>query len=710
MAVVTTTIRSTVALVAVSLLFLTKGVLHATQFSKRISRPASTTARTARLFALARLDAAVHYFHPTVATRPSRWDSSFASLVVDVADASDSFAYAAAVARLLATLGDPQTRIARTHAAWGATRQPDGSLFLKPSGISGLRDTLHLVEPAPTVVIDLRDNAPDLPSSVLRLLKGTWSANDERRLQYAGLPQVWSQSVNDAHRLTWQRVPGRRFEGTAPTPVQVSVLVSDRTVLPPLVQAMMRDGAATLIGERATQDALATTTERIDMGEGVWADVRVGEALEKASSSVDTVRRVFLPGPPTDPAWRAPYPARGYRILAAARLWSTIDLFFPYTALMNEDWDAGFVQALDQVENAADASGFASALVAFAWRTHDSHVRITNRTLFRERAPVPLALQLRIVEGRLIVTGTPNATASALSVRVGDEIVAVDGVPIRKVIHDLEPTLIASSPQGLRALVQAHVLDGREGTIPRITIRRPNSLDRVVVLPKRHDDASRLLTQSVPTSTSTAYRTLDKDIGYVDLALLGPEEVDQMFRALANTKAIVFDGRGYPRGTAWALAGRLNRRLDQRTAAELSQHIVRGPRVKDTPREIRTWSQPVPIASIRATRYWGRTVLLIDERAMSQAEHLGLFLKEANGTDFVGSPTVGANGDISDIALPGSFRVSFTGLEVRDARGGQLQRVGLQPDVSVTPTVSGIRANRDEVLEAAIRLLRDKLQ
>ena len=35
----------------------------------------------------------------------------------------------------------------------------------------------------------------------------------------------------------------------------------------------------------------------------------------------------------------------------------------------------------------------------------------------------------------------------------------------------------------------------------------------------------------------------------------------------------------------------------------------------------------------------------------------------------------------------------------------QLQRVGVQPDISVAPTIRGIREGRDEVLEAAVKYL-----
>ena len=106
--------------------------------------------------------------------------------------------------------------------------------------------------------------------------------------------------------------------------------------------------------------------------------------------------------------------------------------------------------------------------------------------------------------------------------------------------------------------------------------------------------------------------------------------------------------------------------------------------------------------------YDGKTVMLINEETLSQAEHTGLFFKAANDTEFIGSATAGASGDVTTFRLPGGIIVSFTGQSVRHADGRQLQRVGLQPDVEVRPTTEGIRAGEDEVLQRAIDYLQEK--
>jgi hypothetical protein len=52
-------------------------------------------------------------------------------------------------------------------------------------------------------------------------------------------------------------------------------------------------------------------------------------------------------------------------------------------------------------------------------------------------------------------------------------------------------------------------------------------------------------------------------------------------------------------------------------------------------------------------KYRGRTVTLIDARAVSQSEHTSLMLEAVADTLFVGSPTGGYNGDITHAVLPG---------------------------------------------------------
>jgi C-terminal processing protease CtpA/Prc len=178
-----------------------------------------------------------------------------------------------------------------------------------------------------------------------------------------------------------------------------------------------------------------------------------------------------------------------------------------------------------------------------------------------------------------------------------------------------------------------------------------------------------------------------------------------MLEELGDTDALVFDMRGYPHGTAWPLAARLNVR-GERAWAQFRRREV-SPQLFDAVESGHFFVQNLP--EPEGELYRGRTVMLIDERAISQSEHTALGFEQAAGTVFIGTPTAGANGDVTSFALPGGMTVYFTGHDVRHADGRQLQRVGIQPHVEVAPTLEGLRAGRDEVLERAVQYLQEKL-
>jgi C-terminal processing protease CtpA/Prc len=197
--------------------------------------------------------------------------------------------------------------------------------------------------------------------------------------------------------------------------------------------------------------------------------------------------------------------------------------------------------------------------------------------------------------------------------------------------------------------------------------------------------------------TGPVFRILAGNIGYADLGRMAPGQVDSMFDSLRHTRAIIFDMRGYPQGTAWSIAPRLTM-ADAPAAALFSRPLASSPDTTERPQY--SFVQQLPHTS--KWRYTGRTVMLIDERTLSQAEHTGLFFEAANGTKFVGTPTAGANGDVTTVTLPGGLSMSFSGHSVRHADGRQLQRIGLVPHLRVEPTIAGIRAGRDEVLDRAL--------
>lgn len=96
-------------------------------------------------------------------------------------------------------------------------------------------------------------------------------------------------------------------------------------------------------------------------------------------------------------------------------------------------------------------------------------------------------------------------------------------------------------------------------------------------------------------------------------------------------------------------------------------------------------------------------MILVDEVSQSQAEYTAMALRSASGAVVIGSTTAGADGNVSQIPLPGGLPTMISGIGVFYPDKTPTQQVGIVPNIEVGPTIDGIRAGRDEVLEAALR-------
>lgn len=90
---------------------------------------------------------------------------------------------------------------------------------------------------------------------------------------------------------------------------------------------------------------------------------------------------------------------------------------------------------------------------------------------------------------------------------------------------------------------------------------------------------------------------------------------------------------------------------------------------------------------------------------MSQAEYTAMAFRSVPGAIVVGTPTAGTDGNVSPFSLPGGINTMISGIGCFYADKTPTQRIGIVPDIVVAPTIDGIRAGRDEVLETAVHYI-----
>ena len=391
------------------------------------------------------------------------------------------------------------------------------------------------------------------------------------------------------------------------------------------------------------------------------------------------------------------FPSLPRRQLAVIKLWSTMDKFFPYLTYTDRPWDDALPEFLARMKTVSNSHEYALAIAEMAARLNDSHVWIQGPERASLYGEAPVGVRLASVENRIaIVEITDPELQKNAQLVVGDVVVAVDGEDIAQRISQLEKITSGSTEAARLREVLPCVLAGANGSTAKVLIEDAAGARREVLLPR----SLALWKFRKARRTGDVVKILPGNIGYADLDRLELKDVDVMFDAIKGTNALILDMRGYPHGTAWGIAPRLNVK-GAKFGANFSRRVVTA--LPGEENSLNTFRQLIPKSD--QPLYKGKVVMLIDQTTQSQAEHSGLLFESATAITFIGSPSAGANGDLTKVVLPGAIAVTFSGQEVRHADGRQLQRIGLQPDIKVVPTLNGIRAGRDEVLERAIEFL-----
>lgn len=388
------------------------------------------------------------------------------------------------------------------------------------------------------------------------------------------------------------------------------------------------------------------------------------------------------------------YPSAQLRLLSLARYWNMIQYFFPYRYQTDQHWDAVLVEMVPKFKNAPDVTAYHLAMAQLVEKINDSHAKFGTAATERHFGVKWVPFRTKVIADKAIVTGFYNDSLAKIhDIRLGDVFLKIDGRTIAEVFREKSPYIGASNESVKRRDIPFVLFNGstdkietefeRDGVVAKKTIPRTNFKDLKYVWGQ-------------PVQTDTI-KILEGNIGYVNMGVLLPKQVPKVAARLKDTKAIIFDVRNYPKGTMYALANFLS---DKST-----------PFVRITAPDMRYpgsfyYSTVLNAGKNNKDNYKGQVILLCNETTQSHAEFTLMALQTVPNVTTVGSQTSGADGNVSLITLPGGFKTYMTGLGIYYPDGRETQRIGIVPDVVVQPTIGGIRAGKDEVMEKALELIR----
>src|SRR4029079_15428585 len=188
-------------------------------------------------------------------------------------------------------------------------------------------------------------------------------------------------------------------------------------------------------------------------------------------------------------------------------------------------------------------------------------------------------------------------------------------------------------------------------------------------------------------------------VTYVDLGRITDADFTAALPQLEKARAIIFDMRGYPRQVN--TVGIFQHLTDSVIhSAHFEVPLITMPNYRDVGFMDGEWT--IPPAK---PRFSARIIFLSGGGAISYAESTLGVVEAYKLGDVVGEASAGTNGNVNPFTLPGGYSVAWTGMLVQKRDGTPHHGVGVRPTVPVSPTVAGLRAGRDEVLERAIALV-----
>lgn len=724
---------------------------------------ATDKVRIERLAGLAKVWGAVKYFHPFPAYKEIDLDKALIEAIPKVNAAKSPEEYAQALNSMLAALGDDSTR-----AFAGAEKSPtqnkaNGKVPLRLENGVLYYDALEagrLISLSEEKSREFNENFfKFIPQAKALVIDARFEGESDDGLLYAGEMQMRAiLSVMLDRKITLGSLRYRSHTGYAPQDglasngfysgmmthaPQTFGEASEKTVkMPPtvvivdvnspvaeLLSGLQTAGKVFIVAE---SDNLGADLHTMKLADGVevkmrWSEIvnpdgTVGfapDAVAPKGEAFQTAQKIVAENKfvsdrtkqsaaniaqvsQKDKAYAAMiFPDKNYRLLALFRFWNVINYFFPYKDLIGADWNEILPEYIPKFEANADAFEYQMTVRELAAETHDSHVVVgnTNAVGAKFGSFMPPVV-VRFIENQTVVV---KVFDDKLPIKTGDVILSVDGEDIGKRRDFFTRIIPSSTPLALMRNVHNDVLRGQKDSIAKLTVRGADKKIRTIEITRSLPRSDRRWTNRNKRSTPV-YEILPSGFAYVDLDRLTAAEVDKMFDAIKNAPAVIFDMRGYPKETAQTIAPRLSDKTSP-VYALYSRPIVDANLIGTS---LLTFAQTIEPRGGKEI-YRGKIVMLINEYAQSQSEHLALEFETARpDITFIGMPTAGANGVITNLTLPGNLIVSFTGSNIRHADGRQLQRVGIQPTIKAAPTIKGIVEGKDEVLEEAVKFLQSE--
>ena len=386
------------------------------------------------------------------------------------------------------------------------------------------------------------------------------------------------------------------------------------------------------------------------------------------------------------------YRDQGYRLLGLFRLWNAMEYNYPYLDILDDNWHELLPEYIARMLDGKNQKSYELTLASLSAKLQDAHIALYNSEYYIMEAGIyGVPVEVMQAENEIVVS---KVLKEDCPLQVGDVIKELDGKDINDVLAERMEYISVTTEDKFINQIGRYLMRSSHKNI-KVTVLR----DEEEKTFKVKGGMEYYLMQE---TAEKPYEILDGNIVLINPSALQPKGFSSVMSQLKSTDGLIVDFRQYP---------------SDFIAYDFAEYLVDG--VK--PFLICTTStESKPGVFVGSIKYSGRLensniepykkpiVVLMNEKTQSLAEYTIMSIQNGENVTILGENSVGSDGDITYLPLPGGINMSFTSQGIYTPDGGQTQRIGLTPDIEVHPTIEGIKEGKDELKEAAVSYIQEQ--
>ncbi len=466
--------------------------------------------------------------------------------------------------------------------------------------------------------------------------------------------------------------------------------------------------------------AMAALTQAIELGAMIKANglatdaafiaLRDRPAFKTLQTKLERRERLWQDSPAIATAYK-PVLSDEEKAAGVSKIWAEARFNFPFfDRLPDLDWDTAYVAALADARAAKTTEDYYRVLTNFMGQLKDGHSRVLPPAELQDRFNGITAVDTRLIEGKVIVTGVSDPALMAKGVRVGSEIVRIDGEPALDYAKTKVAPFVVGFTQQDRDVWQygMQLLRGPVDQPTRLMLKDAQGETVTVDVPRKHNTGP--FGFSPPIERPASFKILPGDVAYLEVNWFmddaGIKTLKENFAAASAAKGLIIDIRQNGGGNS-DYADALVRALADKPYLSSRWRSV------DYKAAFRSWN--MPIGWVRGTaatfkpdpaHYTKPVVVLVSGRTYSAAEDFLVAYVSSGRGKLVGETSGGSTGNPYLFKLPGGGLALICAKDDSFGNGRIFEGVGIAPDITVKPTIADIRAGRDPVVEKAVAIIK----